>query len=149
VLAQNGAPPPLHSIWLARQVVPHLPPLHTSPGVHAIPHMPQFAGSFASSTQDAPHIVVPPPHDSAQCPPEQTCPPVHVVPHPPQLSGSVIVFAQPLGQDFSPALHVTPVASGWPPLASGWSPVESVFIVESTVDDSTERFASGVEASTD
>ena len=37
----------------------------------------------------APHLVVPPPHVSAQAPCEQTCPSAHVVPHAPQFDGSL------------------------------------------------------------
>jgi hypothetical protein len=46
--------------------------LHVWPDVQVLPQPPQLAGSTLVSTQELPHIVVPPPQDAAQVPCEQT-----------------------------------------------------------------------------
>jgi hypothetical protein len=59
----------------------HLPPLHALPVGHAVPHPPQWLGSFCSSTHSGVpppsppgpgHIERPPPHCVAHWPDEQS-----------------------------------------------------------------------------
>jgi hypothetical protein len=47
-------------------------PAHVCPVPHLLPQLPQLFGSVIVSKQDMPHIVVPPPQESAQVPCEQT-----------------------------------------------------------------------------
>ena len=58
-----------------------MPAEQTSPEAHAVPHVPQLAGSLVTSTQAVPHFVVPPVHWSAHAPAEQTSPEAPACPH--------------------------------------------------------------------
>jgi hypothetical protein len=88
-----------------------LPLTQSEPAPQKVPHAPQFAGSTASSTHEAPHWVVPPPHDVVHVPWEQSCPAPHTRPHPPQfwLSRSTVVHA-PLHSTCPPKQTVASVA---------------------------------------
>ena len=69
----------------------HAPALHVPPGPQLVPHDPQFAGSFAVSTQESPQLVVPPGHGSEHDDMMQSCSPGHAWPQAPQFAGSFIV----------------------------------------------------------
>jgi hypothetical protein len=62
----------------------------TWPPEHAVPHPPQFDGSFVVSTQAVPHLVVPPLQTSWQALDTQDWPVGQTVPHPPQFARSLV-----------------------------------------------------------
>ena len=117
-LASTGPPSaippsagPPHSVRPGLQLTAQAPFEHTSPAAHALPQLPQLAGSTFSETHTPLHIVVPPTHASAQAPLEQTLPAGHVLPHAPQLAGSIAVSTHEASpQATVPPLH-GPVAS--------------------------------------
>jgi hypothetical protein len=73
---------------LPAHAVVQCPVEQTWPAAHALPHAPQFFGSLAVFTHDAPHLVSPEVH--AQAPPEQTPPLPQLTPQAPQLLGSLL-----------------------------------------------------------
>jgi hypothetical protein len=64
------APP--HSVVPPEQFTPQEPVEQTWLTSHEWPHVPQLAGSLASSTQALPQRLVPPPQDGAHWPPEHS-----------------------------------------------------------------------------
>ena len=73
-----------------------------------LPHIPQLAGSLLMSTQELPHFVVPPVHESPQVLAEQTSPEAHTVRQSPQWAGSFVVLTQALPQSVVPPEHCNP-----------------------------------------
>ncbi len=57
------------------------------------------------STHAVPHLVVPPPYESAHPPPEHTWPAGHAMPQPPQLAGSFDVVTHAVPHFVVPPLH--------------------------------------------
>lgn len=69
----------------------HAPAVHVAADGHALPHVPQFAGSFVKSTHapgGPPHAVVPVGH-ARQTPLVHAAPVGQAVVHPPQCAGSL------------------------------------------------------------
>jgi hypothetical protein len=79
-------------------------PLQTLPPVHAVPQVPQLAGSVAVSTQLPLHSVVPVGHWQL---PLHCFPFVQMVPHAPQLLRSVAMSTQTLPQSVAPSPQTT------------------------------------------
>jgi hypothetical protein len=75
-------------------VLPHVPPLQTSPAPHFVPQAPQFCGSSFVSAQIEPQSFVPPPQLVPHLPCEQSSPLGHAVPHAPQFALSFCVLTQ-------------------------------------------------------
>jgi hypothetical protein len=76
-----------------------------SPGAHALPHVPQLAGSSLTVVQIPEQFVVPVAHVVAHAPAEQTCPDVQALPQAPQLPGSLPRFTQRLPHLVVPPTH--------------------------------------------
>lgn len=83
-------------------------------GPHAVPQVPQFAGSFWSDTQRPPHVVVPVGH--VHVPPVHDAPPAQTFPQLPQLLLFVESTTQAPPQLVSPESHLqTPAEQYEPP----------------------------------
>ncbi len=72
-------------------VVMHTPALHVAPPAHALPQVPQLAGSVSGFTQDAPHINIGNAQGIAQLLDAQVLPSGQRLPQKPQLVESVRV----------------------------------------------------------
>lgn len=68
-----------------------MPPWHCVPAPQRLPHAPQLLLSVCSLTQEVPHTVVPPVHESEHIPFVQVCVPAHTLPHAPQSFGLEVV----------------------------------------------------------
>ena len=97
---------------------PQTPPEQDSPTGHAVPQLPQFAGSLDVSTQlRVPQACSPAAHVAWQVPVEQTgVVPEQASPQVPQLSGSAVVLVQAELQHASPSAQVVPHAPQLPAL---------------------------------
>jgi hypothetical protein len=93
----------LQKVWPLMHVLVHVPPEHTRPCPHTLPHEPQlllsdfvFAqyGAPPSGWQNTSVPPSPPPHELPHVPFEHTWPWPHLLPHEPQLLLSVCVWAQ-------------------------------------------------------
>lgn len=92
---------PLQSVSPEPQpALEHAPDEHTSPAAQAVPQLPQFAGSFVTSTHAPLQVTVPAGHTHEE--PLQMVPLPHTVPQPPQFSGSLAVSTQPPAHASSP-----------------------------------------------
>lgn len=76
---------------------------------HAVPHLPQFAGSLSSLRHCLPQTEKPELHATAQLPFAQIAEPFwgweHAVPHSPQFAGSLATLTHEPPQFFCPALQ--------------------------------------------
>ena len=80
--------------------VAHSPALHSFPLGHALPQLPQLAGSDVTSTQVPEQLDCPVGHWHA--PTKHCFPPAHAAPQLPQFAGSALVSVQPLLQSVRP-----------------------------------------------
>jgi hypothetical protein len=85
--------------------------LHTWPGAHAVPQVPQFFGSRVVFAQRFPQFVVPVGQVSVpmHLPPVHLSPGRQAIPQPPQFATSVIVTTQSTPHRISPPLHIAPL----------------------------------------
>lgn len=85
----------LQTVWPGPQVCRHTPRLHTLPEPHALPQLPQLAGSFWVSTHDGPQRMSGRPQlPGTQRLARQSSFGAQTVPQPPQLVRSVVVSVQ-------------------------------------------------------
>ena len=117
--AQKGAPASgMQPTWLAGQPPWHLPPMHVSSVLHAVPHAPQFKLSLSVFVQIAPpstsHACWSDWHTDTHCPPRHKRSAVQVVPHAPQFWRSIDVRTHvplhdvdPSGQPAAVCPHAT------------------------------------------
>ena len=98
---------------------PQAPLVHVSPGLQAVPHVPQRVVLLLTSTHaPSQHATVEPAQAMPlhlQTPPSQVSPSGHVLPQPPQFCGSFMVFEQPVGQQVSVTAQDTPLQRHLPP----------------------------------
>ncbi len=85
--------------------------MQTWPLGHAVPQVPQCAGSLFVSTQIEPHCTVPTPQLREHVPFEQIRPAPHAFPHAPQLAVSLEKSTQPPSQADPPPVQLSAAAS--------------------------------------
>jgi len=121
VAAPPSTPPQLFGL---EEGHPHFPAEQTWLAAHALPQVPQCAGSTVVSTQLWPHRVVPVPQFATHAPIEQARPAAQTLPHLPQLAGSLDSVEQVAPQrlcvegqaDASISFDVSDVLASMPPL---------------------------------
>jgi hypothetical protein len=72
---------------------PQLPPAQYCPGAQAVPHDPQWAGSFCVLVQMPPQFVIDVAHATSHRPATHDCPAGHALEHVPQFALSDCTFA--------------------------------------------------------
>ena len=85
---------PLHIIFPTGQM--HCPEMHDSPGLHWLPHAPQWFGSLDRSTQPAKPQFTCPGTGQTHWPETHVWPGLHWLPHMPQWFGSLVVLTHPM-----------------------------------------------------
>jgi glycerol kinase len=108
------------------QTPAHAPFTHSWPAAHALPQLPQFAGSTFVSTQADPHIELPAPHGltvDEQLPAAHVAPAPHAFPQAPQFALSLVVSTHdcphwvldaPQAETQAPALQKRPAMQTFP-----------------------------------
>jgi hypothetical protein len=89
-LAVVSTQAPLHRVSVPGH--PHVPPTQAAPVPHALPHVPQLAGSWAVSAHTVPQRVKD--AEQAHAPFEHDVPVGQAVPQAPQFAGSLVRSAQ-------------------------------------------------------